>query len=190
MAARAQARSDARAAVAAVAAALTRERADLEALVRRRFPAVDAGDVVQRAAVRALERAGDVRDAANVEPWLRRIVVTCALDLLRERAHREVPTAEVPEPPVIAEGESCACSVSLLASLRPAYAEILRRVDVDGGTLDEVAAALAIDKGNAAVRLHRARRALRGRLREHCGVEAARECLTCACNERGCCARD
>lgn len=187
MAARARARTDAR---AAVAAALTRERAELEALVRRRFPAVDAGDAVQRAAVRALERAGHLRDAAKVEPWVRRIVVTCALDLLRERAQREVPTAEVPEPAVVAQGESCACSVTLLASLRPAYADILRRVDLDGGTLDEVAEALAIDKGNAAVHLHRARRALRGKLRAHCGVETARECLTCACAERGCCPRD
>jgi RNA polymerase sigma-70 factor (ECF subfamily) len=60
-------------------------------------------------------------------------------------------------------------------------------VDIDGTGLAEVAGTLDITTGNAAVRLHRARRALRGRLRDHCGVETMRQCLACVCNERGCC---
>jgi hypothetical protein len=34
----------------------------------------------------------------------------------------------------------------------------------------------------------RARRALRKRLAEHCGVRSAREGLACDCVHRGCCA--
>jgi RNA polymerase sigma-70 factor (ECF subfamily) len=110
------------------------------------------------------------------------------LDELRVTA-REIPTPELPdeasaEPEV---GESCACSLAQLSALPAAYEDVLRRVDVDGSTLDEVASALNISKGNAAVRLHRARRALRDQLLKHCGVASARQCLSCACVDRGCC---
>jgi RNA polymerase sigma-70 factor (ECF subfamily) len=174
---------------AVVAEALTRLRGDLERLIRKRFPALDAGDVYQRAALRALEHFREVRDQGRVDAWLRRIVVTSALDVLREQKGREVILAEPPDlaSPAVAD-EACACTLALIGTLPEPYADMLRRIDIEEADLDEVASALNIAKGNAAVRLHRARRALRGRLREHCGVESLRQCLTCVCNERGCCA--
>lgn len=177
-------------ALAAVADALSRRRRDFERAIARRFPALDAADVYQRAAVRALERAGELRDPARAEAWVRRIVVTCALD--RARAHngaREIATAELPaaSAPARAADAPCQCAVALLTSLPTPYADILRRVDVDGATLDDASSALGITKGNAAVRLHRARRALRQRMADHCGVRSSRDCVDCICNERGCC---
>lgn len=176
-------RSDAR---EVVAEALTRLRDDLERMCHRRFPALDAGDVYQRAALRALERCESVREHGRVDGWVRRIVVTSALDLLRERQGRvDLPEDEVEAP--VAEEETCSCTLGLMRLLPESYEDILRRVDVNGADLAKVAGSLRITTGNAAVRLHRARRALRGRLREHCGVETMRQCLTCVCNERGCC---
>jgi hypothetical protein len=45
-----------------------------------------------------------------------------------------------------------------------------------------------VTTNNAMVRLHRARRALRSLLQEHCGTTSLRACLSCVCEERGCCA--
>lgn len=39
----------------------------------------------------------------------------------------------------------------------------------------------------AMVRLHRARTALKVRLKAHCGTTSARSCADCGCEERGCC---
>jgi RNA polymerase sigma-70 factor (ECF subfamily) len=50
-----------------------------------------------------------------------------------------------------------------------------------------VAAELSITPNNAMVRLHRARTALKARLKEHCGTDNARSCTDCGCEERGCC---
>lgn len=173
---------------ACVAEALTRLRDDLERMSRRRFPSLDAGDVYQRASLRALEGSAALRDPARVDGWVRRIVVRIALDLLRaRRTEIELSEGDEPEAPPVDEGGACACTLALLEGLPPSYQDILRRVDVEGAGLSEVAQALAISPGNAAVRLHRARRALRDHLRGHCGVETMRECLTCACHERGCC---
>lgn len=141
----------------------------------------------QRASLRALERCESVRDRERVDGWARRIVVTSALDVLRER-RREVALADEDElEGACPEDDVCACTLALVESLPDAYEDILRRVDIEGAGLAELAGSLKSATGNATVRLHRARRALRKRLREHCGIEAMRQCLTCVCNERGCC---
>jgi RNA polymerase sigma-70 factor (ECF subfamily) len=169
-----------------VAEALTRLRGALERMCRRRFPSLDAGDVYQRASLRALERCESVRDRDRVDGWVRRIVVTSALDLLRER-RGEITLSEEHDLEAPAPEEICACTLALMKSLPESYGDIIHRVDIDGADLPEVAERLKIATGNAAVRLHRARRALRSRLREHCGVETMGQCLTCVCNERGRC---
>jgi RNA polymerase sigma-70 factor (ECF subfamily) len=37
------------------------------------------------------------------------------------------------------------------------------------------------------VRLHRARTALKARLKQHCGTTSVGSCVDCGCDERGCC---
>jgi DNA-directed RNA polymerase specialized sigma24 family protein len=76
----------------------------------------------------------------------------------------------------------CGCPMTLLASLRPEYAEILRRVDVEDQSLAESAAGLRISTNNAAVRLHRARKALREALLQFCGTDSMRACVDCGCD--------
>lgn len=171
-----------------VAEALIRLRGDLERMIRRRFPALDAADVYQRAAVRALERCASLRELERVDAWLRRLVTTSAIDLIREgRGEILTDTHDVEATGTIpgASEDVCGCTTALMRSLPASYADIIRRVDVDGAGLAEVAGSLNIATGNATVRLHRARRALRTRLRDHCGAETMRQCLSCACDERG-----
>ena len=167
----------------AVLHALREHRRDLAVYARRVAPSLeDADDVLQAAAVRALERAASLRDPSRALPWLRRIIARCAADAgrARQRASRggeaaaeEVAAEEVASP--------CACSLELLRALPGPYRVALERVALGDATLDAFAAEAGITKGNASVRLLRARRALRRNLAARCGVTSARRCSACSC---------
>jgi RNA polymerase sigma-70 factor (ECF subfamily) len=151
---------------------------------------VDAEDVFQVGAMRALERASTLVDPERALPWVRRVLARCAIDAARApRLEIAQSSAEEVEsaPP---DAETCACSVGLLGTLPANYREALERVVVGDEPLDALAHEAGITKGNAAVRVLRARRALRKRLAEHCGVQSARECAACSCAHRGCCASE
>ncbi|MDF2692492.1 MAG: polymerase sigma 70 [Labilithrix sp.] len=169
--------------------ALKEQRTGLIRALRYRLPVgLDADDIFQQTAERAVARAAELRDVEHVNAWLRRIFVRAAIDATRSPARREVPVGELPDEPDEGHAPTCGCSLTLLAGLPSTYAEILRRIDLEGTGVEEVAAALGITRSNVAVRLFRARRALRSRLEEHCGVTSSRECTRCVCAERGCCA--
>jgi DNA-directed RNA polymerase specialized sigma24 family protein len=172
---------------------LTEERARFVRIARQRLPdAADAEDVVQRAMTLATERAASLEDAARVRAWFGSIVRRQIADFYRSRppeAVREVLDTDavlVPEP----RGNPCACSVKLLGELRPAYADVLRRVDVDGESPEAVAVALGVSLPNLYVRLHRARRALRESVKKHCGVATCGPCLDCTCDAHGRCGKE
>ncbi|HKU52038.1 MAG TPA: sigma factor-like helix-turn-helix DNA-binding protein, partial [Nitrospira sp.] len=76
----------------------------------------------------------------------------------------------------------CACLDEVVRTLRPGYGELIRRIDIGGESTAEVAKALRISTGNATVRLHRARQALRNSLEESCGVCTKHGCLNCTCS--------
>jgi RNA polymerase sigma-70 factor (ECF subfamily) len=58
---------------------------------------------------------------------------------------------------------------------------LIRRVDLDEATIADVASEMGITPGNARVKLHRARRALRRQLELSCGSCAEHGCLDCTC---------
>jgi len=64
-----------------------------------------------------------------------------------------------------AEGEVrsvvCRCVAELAGTLKPEYAGVLQRVEVDGLAIKDYAAEVGITSNNAAVRVFRAREALR-----------------------------
>jgi RNA polymerase sigma-70 factor (ECF subfamily) len=149
----------------------------------------DADDVVQTALMRASERAGSLEDPAQARSWfyriLRNAVVdhhrTARRDPMRDPASTDAADVESEDAP-LGVPTPCACSVRLLGELRPAYAEVIRRIDVDGEDPRTVAQALGISPGNLHVRLHRARRVLCDDVRHYCGVESHRPCLDCGCD--------
>jgi RNA polymerase sigma-70 factor (ECF subfamily) len=157
---------------------LTRERVASEA---------DAEDVVQRALMRATERAQSLEDPARARGWFYRILRNAIADHHRAGRSERAKRADGLEPEELADESAesprtpCTCSLRLLAELRPAYAEVLRRVEVDGEDPADVARALGISAGNLHVRLHRARRALRDDVQHYCGVETHEPCLDCEC---------
>ena len=140
---------------------------------RLRSP-VEAEEVTQAFAMKALERAGQLREPLVVRGWLRRIFETTLIDHCRRvggRRAREVPfdaqlhdRAEEAEPPPEATGEAAATVVRLLPRLKPDYARVIEQIDLMERSRRKAARDLGVTTNNLNVRLHRARAALRNQL--------------------------
>jgi len=161
-------------------------------LERRVGSRSDAEDLLQDAFVKGLTRGHQVNDPESAVAWFYRVLRNSLTDWYRRRGSEGRAFAEwggredTAQPPRDEElfGEVCGCVNRLAATLRPEYAEALRRVDVDGIPVKDYAAAAGISPGNAAVRLHRARAALRDRVVQSCGTCADHGCLDCSCRTR------
>lgn len=172
-----------------VASVLQQHAGRFRAFVAARLPSGDVDDVLQTAAMRAVERARSLNDVERVLPWLFRVHRNVVADTLRAEASRERILRDVdasPDPETVPD--LCGCSVVQAQRLPASYADVLVLVDAGDATVADAAASLGITENNASVRLHRARKALRKAMREHCGVESPRDCLSCRCVVDGCCA--
>jgi len=134
--------------------ALERHQREFEGFVRARVPDDVADDVLQVAALRAIEQAHTLDDPGRVVAWLYRIHRNLIVDSFRRQATEQryvEPSAELPEASMITESETCRCSVSQAGRLRPSYSTILSLVDSDGFSLSEAARRLNLSSNNAAV---------------------------------------
>lgn len=173
---------------AVVAALVENHRRFLAFLERRVGNRADAEEILQAAFVRGLERAGELRDEERAVAWFYRMLRNALVDHWRHRGAaaraeealaRELADAHEPAPELAAE--ICGCFEPLLDALKPEYAEILKRVDLEGLRPAEFAERSGLTANNAMVRLHRARRALREQLQAACRTCADHGCLDCSC---------
>lgn len=149
----------------------------------------DAEEILQAAFVRSLSNADQIRDTEKVIAWFYRLLRNAVIDHYRRKAAgqrlletfaRELMAHdETPEPGM--ENVICACVNDLVATLKPEYAELVTNVDLRGADVSSVAESLGIDTGNARVRLHRGRKALRRELERTCRTCATHGCLDCTC---------
>lgn len=162
-------------------------RAFLRYLERKVGDRALAEDIIQDAFVKVLRRPDQVPDEGGVVPWFYRTLRNAAIDRIRrsgtasralEGFARELDAAA---PSAELEREICACVRRLADSLKPEYAEALRRIDVEGVTVAAFAHGQGISAGNAGVRVFRARQALKKRLVESCGTCAEHGCRDCTC---------
>ena len=65
-----------------------------------------AQDAVQQAYLRAFRRLGDLQEPATFASWLRRIVITSALNMRRARRRTFLRLDDVPEVPILDEAET------------------------------------------------------------------------------------
>jgi RNA polymerase sigma-70 factor (ECF subfamily) len=158
-------------------------------LERRLGSRAEAEDVLQEAFVKGVERAGTVRDGETVVAWFYRLLRNAVVNHHRRRgaAGRAMDAfacelESAVELPVEVRQTVCACVRSLADTLKVEYADALRRIDVDGMSVQAYAAEIGIEPNNAAVRVHRAREALRKRVRTSCGTCAEHGCLDCSCD--------
>ncbi|MBL9083492.1 MAG: sigma-70 family RNA polymerase sigma factor [Planctomycetales bacterium] len=146
----------------------------------------DAEEILQAAFVKAVEKSQDLRDEESAMAWFYRLLRNALIDFYRRRdtARKAFHSAaedfsEVDEQEL--QRTVCQCVAELIPTLKPEYADLLRRVDVEGEAVPAAAAALGIQSNNAGVRLHRARIALKARLEQSCGTCATHGCLDCSC---------
>lgn len=152
-----------------------------------------AEELLQAAFVKTLEKGGSIEDGESAVAWFYRLLRNALTDHHRRRASETKALeheANVTETATELEmrGAICTCMNTLLPTLKPEYAEILRRVDLEDATVSSVAGELGISANNATVRLHRARQALKKQLERSCGTCATHGCLDCTCGPKpGCC---
>ena len=175
----------------AIAQLVKGHREFLAFLERRVESRAVAEDILQAAFTRGLERGGDVKDE-KVVAWFYRVLRNAAIDHYRQRSTtarameawgREFP--DVQEPEAELRQEICRCVSGLLETLKPEYREALRIVDLEEGKLKDLAQQSGITAENAAVRVHRARAALRRRIEQACGTCSVHGCLDCSCESSG-----
>lgn len=92
---------------------------------------------------------------------------------------RELESQATPAPEM--KAEICACISRLASTLKPEYAEVLHRVEIDGTPVKAFATERGMSANAAGVRVFRAREALRKRVRESCGTCAEHGCVNCSC---------
>lgn len=136
----------------------------------------DAEDLLQNGFVKALSRADDVKDGEKLVPWFYQILRHVLIDHQRSRhaaARRDdrwaAENATLATPDDEAQRQLCRCLEQLLPTLKPAHAELLRRVELQGEPVAEAAAALGMTPNHASVTLHRARGELRAKFTSFCG---------------------
>jgi RNA polymerase sigma-70 factor (ECF subfamily) len=172
---------------------LTRE-SDFRSFLRRRIAdEALAEDLLQQSFLRAVQQEHAVRRPEQIMPWFYRILRNATVDYYRSRAANdrkieafteELAASGSDKTPAIDELRPtiCACLERLLPALRPAYADLLNRIDLNGESPASVAKDLGVTQNNLTVRLHRARQALRKSLEESCGICTKHGCINCTCD--------
>jgi len=146
----------------------------------------EAEDLVQASLLKVLQTTAQPDSADTAVAWFYRVLRNAMADHHRTRQSRlrateryaqEMEEAEEPE----LEQVACRCIKALLPTLKPTEAEALEAIDLGGKPLAEAATHLGITPNAMAVRLHRARKALREKVERTCRTCAAHGCLDCRC---------
>ncbi len=164
-------------------------RAFLGFLEKRLHDRALAEDVLQDAFVRGIDKARDIRDAEAIVPWFYRMLRNAVIDHQRRRgvaskALEQLAAELEHDAPGETRDAVCQCVGQLTETLKPEYAEALKRVEIDGVAVKDYAAEAGISSSNAGVRVFRARDALRKQVQRSCGTCATHGCVDCTCGKR------
>ena len=170
---------------------LVNHRRFLRFLEKRVGSCEDAEEILQSAFVRSLDKGDEIRERESSVAWFYRLLRNAVIDHYRRKAANQrklegfaqqlseaVETADFDTERVI-----CECIQELIPELKSEYAELISRVDLQGNDISSAADALGITAGNARVRLHRARAALRLEVERTCRTCASHGCIDCTCKK-------
>ncbi|MDR4493160.1 MAG: sigma-70 family RNA polymerase sigma factor [Nitrospirales bacterium] len=161
-------------------------------LAKRLDNAAFAEDLLQQCFIKAMAHFHSIKQMDKVIPWFYQILRHTLIDYYRSQetdakrlqtfldetailGTNQVPSLDELQPTV------CACLDRLVVTLKPVYADLIRRIDLSGESIQTVAKDLQITTNNLTVRLHRARHALRQSLENACGICSKHGCLNCTC---------
>lgn len=173
---------------APLAILLENHRAFLRYLEHRVGDRSVAEDILQDAFAKVVARPAQAPGDETIVPWFYRTLRNAAIDRFRRRGAadraleafaRELESRVTPAADM--ETEICACVSRLAATLKPEYAEALHAIDIAGTAVKTFAEQKGLSASNAAVRVFRAREALKKRLTESCGTCAEHGCTDCTC---------
>jgi RNA polymerase sigma-70 factor (ECF subfamily) len=176
---------------APVARLAENHRAFLTFLERQVGDRTLAEDILQDAFAKVVARPEQAPTDEALVKWFYRTLRSAAIDQFRRRGAadrayeafaRQLETEEAPSHAV--KTEICACVSRLAATLKPEYGEALIAIDVHETPVTTFAEEKGISASNAAVRVFRAREALKKRVAESCGTCAEHGCLDCTCGQR------
>lgn len=170
-----------------VVATLVANHREFLRFVERRVGSRDlAEDILQTAFVKNVDKLDTVRDTAI--GWFYTVLRNAITDHHRRTAaagRRLEALASDAEATASHDDELhgvvCRCVAALAATLSPAYADALQRIEVEGVSVKDYATTLGISASNAGVRVFRARAALRTQVARACGTCADHGCLDCTC---------
>ncbi|MGC2774162.1 MAG: RNA polymerase sigma factor [Bradyrhizobium sp.] len=163
----------------------------VRALLVRIVGPQDAEDLAQLVFAKAAKALPGFRGDAQTSTWLYRIAANVAADWLRGRSAHEamvtVPLADAtgeeadahspvlaarPSPEQeLARKDMCDCIRGVIGRLPDDFRTVLVLGELGGFTDDEIARTLGISRGNAKVRLHRARTQLKLALQARCDFD-------------------
>ena len=171
---------------AEVAKVLVASHREFLAFVERRVgDRALAEEIVQDALVKSLDHTDEIRESAI--GWFYRVLRNAIIDRARraatQRSRLDALATELETTREDAElqGVVCRCVGVLADTLKPEYADALRRIDVEGTPVKDYADQAGISASNAGVRVFRAREALRKQVARACGTCATHGCLDCTC---------
>ena len=175
-----------------LAAVLVENRRTFLSFLERRIGHRDvAEDVLQEAFARSLDKL-PFESAESAVAWFYRVLRNAVVDHYRRGGASDRALSvlarqldEHAEPDLDERNAVCRCVSRLSETLKPEYALALRRIDVDGVSVQDYAVEVGITANNAGVRVFRARQALRKRVVHWCGSCAERGCIDCTCGEPG-----
>jgi RNA polymerase sigma factor (sigma-70 family) len=147
-----------------------------------------AQDILQEAYARSLPKLQTLAHEESAVAWFYRVLRNALIDHHRRHAAQGHKLAALAseleaEPAPEAHGTVCSCVSALATNLKQEYSAALQRVEVDGIAVKDYAQEAGISGGNAAVRLFRAREALRKQVERRCGSCADDGCMDCTCQE-------
>jgi RNA polymerase sigma-70 factor (ECF subfamily) len=172
---------------------LLAQRSAFRAFLRKRLSdGALVEDLLQQSLMKAVERSHELKNSESAVRWFYRILRNAVVDYYRSQA-ADSRKVEGLLQAMVASGEDrttaldevrpalCACLGPLLKDMRPAYADLIQRIDLEGESPVAVAKDLHVTPNNLTVRLHRARRALKANLEQACGICTKHGCLHCTC---------
>ena len=147
----------------------------------------DAEDLLQQSVLKAIKKPPSKLQETSILAWFYTILRNSLADYYRTTAShqklRELGEAEKVEDSNTLKTEVCECFYSLLPTINKDYAELIRRIDLEGESPAEVANELGISRNNLDVKLYRARKSLKRSLEALCGVCTEHACLDCSCKK-------
>lgn len=169
---------------------LVENHRDFLAFLERRVESrAIAEDILQEAFTKSLGHMDALQSDESVIAWFYRSLRNAVTDYYRRRGASERALEKVArefeeavEPDFETRQTVCRCVTRIADTLKPEYSAALKRIEVDGLSMQAFAAEAGITPNNAAVRVHRAREALKKQVKVSCGTCAEHGCIDCTCS--------